>query len=111
MVQLLCNSKSKADNNNGIRLINASFKYFSDKFKDISTGTNKILKIFNKILNLTNKTNKDKAQKHQQQVKCLADYQFLQLNQKHEIILKNLKIKSGNCCILCTDKKNYKKDL
>ena len=69
MVQLLCSSKNKADNNNGIRLINASFKYFSDKGKEIPTGTNKkeeikILDIVNKILNLTDKTNKDKPQKY-----------------------------------------------
>ena len=68
MVQLLCNSKNKADNNNDIRLIDASFKYFADKSKEIPTGTNKkeeikILDIVNKILNLTDKTNKDKAQK------------------------------------------------
>ena len=69
MVQLLCNSKNKGNNNNDIRLIDASFKYFADKGKEIPTGTNKkeeikILNIVNKILNLTDKTNKYKPQKY-----------------------------------------------
>ena len=43
------------------------------------------------------------------QTKCLVDYQFLQRNQKQEIILKNLKAKLGNYCILFTDQKNLQK--
>ena len=56
VVQILHNSKSKADNNSELSLINVSFKYFANKVDEMPTGTNKrdevkILGIVNKILN------------------------------------------------------------
>ena len=56
VVQILHNSKSKADNNSELSLINVSFEYFANKVDEMPTGTNKrdevkILGIVNKILN------------------------------------------------------------
>ena len=56
VVQILHNSKSKADNNSELSLINVSFKYFANEVDEMPTGTNKrdevkILGIVNKILN------------------------------------------------------------
>ena len=118
VVQVFHNSKSKADNNSEVSLIDASFKYFVDKVDEMPTGSNKSEEV--KILGIVNKILHFHEQNQQGQgLKILTPTQMLS---RLPIFLAQLKAGNNSeklkniirqqysynhiISILCTDHKN-----